>query len=145
MLVVGLCNSGKTSIVKALAGQVVADAVPTAGFEVETFKLSGKDKVKFTTYDMSGDPKYRCLWDSFYADAQVRRRVCTQNHACMHMQAWRMYAQPGMHGGWMKLHVQWIFRHGRHRLAGGVKHSRVWCACGGGGRPCESWSVTHRH
>ncbi|KAG1678045.1 hypothetical protein FOA52_000841 [Chlamydomonas sp. UWO 241] len=70
VLIVGLCNSGKTTIVRALAKQRTDEAAPTTGFEVETFKMNGKaGKVKLTTFDMSGDPKYQSLWQSFYEGA----------------------------------------------------------------------------
>ena len=70
MLVVGLANSGKTSIVQALkAEQSLDDTVPTVGFSVERFHMLN---TMLTVVDMSGQPKYQKLWECYYDDVQVR-------------------------------------------------------------------------
>ena len=71
MLVVGLANSGKTSIVQALkAERSLDDTVPTVGFSVERFHMLN---IMLTVVDMSGQPKYQKLWECYYDDVQVRR------------------------------------------------------------------------
>ena len=71
MLVVGLANSGKTSIVQALkAERSLDDTVPTVGFSVERFHMLN---TMLTVVDMSGQPKYQKLWECYYDDVQVRR------------------------------------------------------------------------
>ena len=40
----------------------------TVGFKVETFS---KSKINFTVFDMSGQGKYRSLWESYYAEAEA--------------------------------------------------------------------------
>ena len=35
----------------------------TVGFKVETFS---KSKINFTVFDMSGQGKYRTLWEKYY-------------------------------------------------------------------------------
>jgi len=44
------------------------DIVPTAGFGIENFN---KNNIDFTVFDMSGQSKYRTLWEQYYTDAEV--------------------------------------------------------------------------
>jgi ADP-ribosylation factor-like protein 6 len=41
---------------------------PTVGFQVEEFT---KNNLNFTIYDMSGQGRYRSLWEHYYADVQA--------------------------------------------------------------------------
>jgi len=41
---------------------------PTVGFQVEEFS---KNNVNFTVYDMSGQGRYRNLWEHYYADVEA--------------------------------------------------------------------------
>jgi ADP-ribosylation factor-like protein 6 len=41
---------------------------PTVGFQVEEFK---KNNLNFTVYDMSGQSRYRSLWEHYYSDVQA--------------------------------------------------------------------------
>jgi ADP-ribosylation factor-like protein 6 len=63
----GLDNSGKTTIINLLKPKKIqsADITPTVGFSVENFE---KNNLAFTVFDMSGQGKFRNLWESFYAD-----------------------------------------------------------------------------
>lgn len=63
----GLDNSGKTTIINLLKPKKVQsqEITPTVGFSVENFEKSG---LSFTVFDMSGQGKFRNLWESFYAD-----------------------------------------------------------------------------
>ena len=64
VLVVGLDNSGKTSILNHLKNdQSVDSVVPTVGLNIE--KLSLKH-VSVTAFDMSGQGRYRSLWEKYY-------------------------------------------------------------------------------
>jgi GTPase SAR1 family protein len=47
---------------------MVKEVVPTVGFQVEEFKRKG---VKFTIFDMSGQDKYRSIWENYYQDVQA--------------------------------------------------------------------------
>ena len=40
----------------------------TVGFKVETFS---KSKIDFTVFDMSGQGKYRSLWEKYYDESEV--------------------------------------------------------------------------
>jgi ADP-ribosylation factor-like protein 6 len=44
------------------------EVTPTVGFQVEELK---KNNINFTMFDMSGQGKYRTLWEHYYSDAQV--------------------------------------------------------------------------
>ncbi|XP_071957202.1 ADP-ribosylation factor-like protein 6 [Antedon mediterranea] len=70
VLCVGLDNSGKTTIINQLKPKdaQTEDIVPTIGFTVEKFRSLS---VNFTVFDMSGQGKYRNLWEHYYKDAQA--------------------------------------------------------------------------
>merc|ERR1719271_899001 len=67
ILVVGLDNSGKSTIIAWLKPKkgVQPEVVPTVGFQVEEFT---KDGLAFTIFDMSGQGRYRNLWEHYYAE-----------------------------------------------------------------------------
>ena len=44
------------------------EVAATVGFKLETFKHS---KIGFTVFDMSGQGKYRGLWEKYYSDAEA--------------------------------------------------------------------------
>ena len=94
VLVLGLDNSGKSTLLTHLSPKKgdITEVAPTVGFSVEGFKMGGRfhrriiarglcyvsDHVrklivcvglKFTCFDMSGQSKYRSLWERYYADA----------------------------------------------------------------------------
>lgn len=41
---------------------------PTVGFQVEEFSKNG---INFTVYDMSGQGRYRSLWEHYYSDVEA--------------------------------------------------------------------------
>lgn len=70
ILVVGLDNSGKTTILNILKCMkdkdvTACDTVPTIGFSVEKFATKTLD---VTAFDMSGQGRYRNLWSHHYKD-----------------------------------------------------------------------------
>uniref|UniRef100_A0A7S2TNL2 ADP-ribosylation factor-like protein 6 n=1 Tax=Lotharella oceanica TaxID=641309 RepID=A0A7S2TNL2_9EUKA len=66
-LVVGLDNSGKSTIVNWLkpTKEKKDDVQATVGLSEESFKYMGTN---FTMFDMSGAGQYRNLWEKFYED-----------------------------------------------------------------------------
>jgi len=70
ILCVGLDNSGKTTIINSLNPNKVNNdmIVPTIGFSIETFT---KSKLNLTVIDMSGQGRYRDLWEHYYADVDA--------------------------------------------------------------------------
>ena len=69
ILVVGLDNSGKTTILNQLKSDESksTDIVPTIGFNVEKFTTKA---LSITAFDMSGQGRYRTLWEQYYRDCQ---------------------------------------------------------------------------
>ncbi|XP_055695782.1 ADP-ribosylation factor-like protein 6 [Lutzomyia longipalpis] len=65
ILVVGLNNSGKSTIVNHFKhpDEKSTVTVPTVGFSVEKFQNQG---VLFTAFDMSGAGRYRSLWEHHF-------------------------------------------------------------------------------
>lgn len=103
ILVVGLDNSGKSTLInhlkpkKACILQLLRpnlphdlqsasyEVVPTVGFTVETFS---KNKLQFTAFDMSGQGRYRSLWESYYSGVDV------SDSAAVHFQASQIEDRP---------------------------------------------------
>ena len=67
LVVVGLDNSGKTTILNHLKPKENQnhDIVPTIGFNVEKFQTRS---LSFTAFDMSGQGRYRNLWEAYYRE-----------------------------------------------------------------------------
>lgn len=72
ILILGLDNSGKTTIINKLkpAKCQSTDIVPTVGFTVEKVAMA-QSGLNFTIFDMSGQGRYRNLWEHYYKDAQA--------------------------------------------------------------------------
>ncbi|KPP56278.1 ADP-ribosylation factor-like protein 6-like [Scleropages formosus] len=77
VLCLGLDNSGKTTIINQLKPSNASplflsaqtqDIVPTIGFSIEKFKTSS---LSFTVFDMSGQGRYRNLWEHYYKEGQA--------------------------------------------------------------------------
>ncbi|EDO33866.1 predicted protein [Nematostella vectensis] len=67
---VGLDNSGKSTIINHLkpAKSQATEIAPTIGFTCEKFT---SQRLNFAVFDMSGQGKYRNLWEPYYKDAQA--------------------------------------------------------------------------
>lgn len=67
VLVVGLDNSGKSTVINHFKPSESKnhDIVPTVGFNVERFKSKA---LAFTAFDMSGQGRYRNLWEHYYRE-----------------------------------------------------------------------------
>merc|ERR1712023_397576 len=63
-------NSGKTTIINHIKPKQLqsTEMTPTVGFSVEEF---AKDNIQFTIFDMSGQSRYRSLWEHYYRDVQA--------------------------------------------------------------------------
>ncbi|KAE8299473.1 ADP-ribosylation factor-like protein 6 [Larimichthys crocea] len=70
ILCLGLDNSGKTTIINQLkpSNTQGQDIVPTIGFNIEKFKSSS---LSFTVFDMSGQTRYRNLWEHYYKESHA--------------------------------------------------------------------------
>jgi len=70
LIVVGLDNSGKSTILGHLkpgGATTKVETVPTVGFSQEEFS---KGNITFTAFDMSGQGRYRNLWEHYYKECQ---------------------------------------------------------------------------
>ena len=68
IIIVGLDNAGKSTLIMRLKPdeftQDKADEIAaTVGFQEESFT---KNDINFTAFDMSGQGKYRDMWQRFY-------------------------------------------------------------------------------
>ncbi|GIL88366.1 hypothetical protein Vretimale_15047 [Volvox reticuliferus] len=70
VLVVGLDNSGKTTIIERLKPRPKqsTEVAPTVGFSVDELQ---KGSLTFTVFDMSGAGRYRTLWEQYYREADA--------------------------------------------------------------------------
>ena len=70
IIVVGLDNAGKSTLINALQPEELQqpEITPTVGFREECFT---KNKIKFQVYDMSGQGKYRDLWQTYYEESEA--------------------------------------------------------------------------
>lgn len=73
-LVIGLDNSGKTTLAKVMKGESKnshgepLNVEPTIGFRVE--KVDVTSRLRLSIVDMSGQQCYRDLWETYYEDIQ---------------------------------------------------------------------------
>jgi len=72
LLIIGLDNSGKSTIINFLKPrkEKKKDVQATVGFQTESF-LWKKHNVKFTAFDMSGQGRYRNLWEYYYQTVEA--------------------------------------------------------------------------
>eukprot|EP00899_Mesostigma_viride_P006581 jgi/Mesvir1/15924/Mv08248-RA.1 len=70
ILVIGLENSGKSTIVNTLRAEKarMLEIAPTVGFSIERLQLG---RCQLTVMDMSGQPVYLKLWQCYYQDANA--------------------------------------------------------------------------
>ena len=69
ILIVGLDNAGKSTLICRLQpDKYDEDVAATVGFSQENFT---KNNIDFTAFDMSGQGKYRDMWQRFYDQAEA--------------------------------------------------------------------------
>lgn len=70
VLCIGLDNSGKSTVVNHLKPEAskVANITPTIGFSAEIFSHAN---ISFTVFDMSGQGRYRSLWEHYYKNVEA--------------------------------------------------------------------------
>mmetsp|Transcript_91774 Transcript_91774/g.112398 ORF Transcript_91774/g.112398 Transcript_91774/m.112398 type:complete len:196 (-) Transcript_91774:38-625(-) len=66
ILMIGLDNAGKTTILYKLKLGEVITSIPTIGFNVESVKYK---HITFTVWDIGGQEKIRPLWRHYYQNA----------------------------------------------------------------------------
>ena len=82
VLLLGLDNAGKSSLVARLCGEEVRTLMPTRGFAIRSIKLSGGGVISL--WDVGGRHDVRVYWNAYYGkveslifviDATDRRRM----------------------------------------------------------------------
>jgi ADP-ribosylation factor-like protein 3 len=68
MLVLGLDNAGKTTILKKLADEEPEDIRPTKGFNVKSVTMDG---FKLNMFDVGGQQAIRPHWRNYFTMAQM--------------------------------------------------------------------------
>ncbi len=63
ILMLGLDNAGKTTILYQMKINETVSSVPTVGFNVEDIKYK---ELQFTVWDIGGQTKLRDLWHHYY-------------------------------------------------------------------------------
>ncbi|XGW29348.1 hypothetical protein V3C99_008845, partial [Haemonchus contortus] len=68
ILMVGLDNAGKTTLLYKLKLGEVITTIPTIGFNLETVEYRN---VSFTVWDVGGQQRIRALWKYYFRDTQA--------------------------------------------------------------------------
>ncbi len=63
VLLLGLDNAGKTSILKRLQGQDISEVSPTLGFNIQTVEAGG---FKLNMWDIGGQRSLRSYWRNYF-------------------------------------------------------------------------------
>ena len=82
ILLLGLDNAGKTSILKKLADEEITHIMPTQGFNIKSIQ---KDGFKLNVWDIGGQKTIRPYWQNYYdnTDALVRNFLAVCLYACV--------------------------------------------------------------
>lgn len=68
ILLLGLDNAGKTTILKKLASEDVAEITPTQGFNIKSVQTAG---FKLNVWDIGGQRKIRPYWRNYFDNTDV--------------------------------------------------------------------------
>merc|ERR1712141_519341 len=68
ILILGLDNAGKTTILYRLQVDEVVQTIPTIGFNVETVKYKN---IKFQVWDLGGQTSIRPYWRCYYPNTNA--------------------------------------------------------------------------
>lgn len=76
ILVLGLDNSGKTTILKKLSDEDISQIMPTQGFNIKSLMHDG---FKLNVWDIGGQKSIRPYWRNYYdqTDALVSSDFCS--------------------------------------------------------------------
>uniref|UniRef100_A0A1I7W5V0 ADP-ribosylation factor-like protein 3 n=1 Tax=Loa loa TaxID=7209 RepID=A0A1I7W5V0_LOALO len=68
ILLLGLDNAGKTTILKHLASEDIKHITPTQGFNIKSVV---SDDVKLNVWDIGGQRKIRPYWKNYFENTDV--------------------------------------------------------------------------
>ena len=73
ILVLGLDNSGKTTILKRMSDEEISHVMPTQGFNIKSVM---QNDFKLNVWDIGGQKSIRPYWRNYFdqTDALVRRK-----------------------------------------------------------------------
>lgn len=75
MLIIGIQNAGKTSLLYRLSINESVVTTPTIGSNVEEIKFNN---LNFQAFDLGGQENMRSLWDAYYTNVDVRNNLKTR-------------------------------------------------------------------
>ena len=76
LLVLGLDNAGKTTILKKIMGEEINFVTPTQGFNIKSFNQHG---IKINVWDIGGQKAIRKHWKNYYDQTDVLMYVIDAN------------------------------------------------------------------
>lgn len=68
LLLLGLDNAGKTTLLKQLASEDVNQVTPTAGFNIKSVLSNG---FKLNVWDIGGQRKIRPYWRNYFENTDI--------------------------------------------------------------------------
>lgn len=68
LLLVGLDNAGKTTVVKRICGEDITTVSPTLGFEIRTVEFEG---FRLSIWDVGGQRSLRAYWRNYFESTDV--------------------------------------------------------------------------
>merc|ERR1712226_406216 len=68
ILLLGLDNAGKTTLLKNLASEDISHITPTQGFNIKSVQASG---FKLNVWDIGGQRKIRPYWKNYFENTDV--------------------------------------------------------------------------
>lgn len=68
ILLLGLDNAGKTTLLKKLASEDISHITPTQGFNIKSVQTEG---IKLNVWDIGGQRKLRPYWRNYFANTDV--------------------------------------------------------------------------
>ena len=71
VLMLGLDQAGKSSVLARLAGEEVRSLTPTRGFSIHMLNIAGSSQPTFKVWDLGGGHDVRHYWPAYYSRAQA--------------------------------------------------------------------------
>ena len=65
ILILGLDNAGKTTILRAIAGDNIHHVMPTQGFNIKSIEFKDKQSFKLNVWDIGGQKSIRPYWKNY--------------------------------------------------------------------------------
>lgn len=79
ILLLGLDNAGKTTILKKLASEDISHITPTQGFNIKSVQTNG---FKLNVWDIGGQRKIRPYWRNYYENTDILIYVIDSADKC---------------------------------------------------------------